>query len=60
MRIQNFVAVVISIIVLFILIISIYWSQKKPIPVIIQAGHEGTSWGRYKTFKGKNCRCNPF
>jgi len=45
MRIQNFVAVVISIIVLFILIISIYWSQKKPIPVIIQAGHEGRTVG---------------
>jgi N-acetylmuramoyl-L-alanine amidase len=43
--IKNITALTISIIILIAIAFAIYWSYQRPIPVVIQAGHEGRTTG---------------
>ena len=46
MKIVNKSAVVIASIIFLLISLAIYWNSKKPIPVVIQAGHEGRNSGK--------------
>ena len=45
MKIKNLIAVTIAIIIFVLIAFAIFWHNKEPIPVVIQAGHEGRSSG---------------
>ena len=41
MSAKNIMGVTLSIIIIFLITFAIFWYEKEPIPVVIQAGHEG-------------------
>ena len=54
MRVKNYLAVAISIVIVLFIAFSIFWAQLKPVTVIIQAGHEGRTEGNTGSFANGN------